>query len=225
MTRLYIGYATFKQIAQANSLPVFERAIAADTRRVWCGAFNVVYECDVRPADFADYSAAFPSATSVAMDDEGVANAIGLEPMPVIMQPTFENTGGVHPIWRGHLYTAANGATNIFDELVTTERELRGGWYEIIDAPNRGDYIEFAVVDKDDVLGMFTPLGLTVGQDILELKKYVRQQHVNPKAEGQRRELLANSTFVIISGLYLRTIYESTGGTDIDFEVVTLAYE
>ena len=143
-----------------------------------------------------------------------------------ISAPTFENTGGLHPQWKGHLYMATAGATNLFDELVVTEKQLRGGWYEMMDANAvLGDYIESAVVDKDDVLGLFSTYGLTVGVDVLELKKYVKTEYINPTTAGQRQVFLANSTFVITAGLYLRTIYESVGATGVQLKVTTLAYE
>lgn len=147
-------------------------------------------------------------------------NAAGLP----VTAPTFEDTGGIHPQWKGHKYTATAGATNIFDEVVTVEKQLRGGWYELLDDNAEiGDYIEFAVVDKDDVLGLFDALGLTVGEDVLELKKYVKTEYVNP-TKKDRQQFMANSTFVVLAGLYLRTIYESEGSTDVQFKVVTLAY-
>lgn len=142
-----------------------------------------------------------------------------------ISAPTFEDTGGLHPQWVGHLYTATAGATNIFDEEVTTEKQLRGGWYEIFNGDAvSGDYVELAVVDKNDVLGLFSTYGLTVGEDVLELKKYVKTEYVNPGLTS-RQVFIANSVFVITSGLFIRTIYESTGGADVTFKVVTLAYE
>jgi hypothetical protein len=150
-------------------------------------------------------------------------NALG---QPV-SAPTFEDTGGIHPQWKGHKYIATAGQTNIYDEVVTVEKQLRGGWYELLDATPKAvvnDYIEFAVVDKDDALGLFSSLGLTVGVDILELKKYVAKEYINPSLSG-RQVFMANSTFTIVAGLYLRTIYESTGADNVCFKVVTLAYE
>lgn len=144
-----------------------------------------------------------------------------------VLAPTFEDTGGIHPQWKGHKYTATAGQTNIFDEVVTVEKQLRGGWYELLDATAKAvpnDYIEFAVVDKDDVLGLFTTYGLEVGVDVLELKKYVKTEYVNPN-KSDRQVFLVGSTFVITAGLYLRTIYESTGADDVCFKVVTLAYQ
>ena len=88
-----------------------------------------------------------------------------------------------------------------------------------------GDYIEEAVVDKDDVLGYFGYYGYTVGVDVLELKKYVITEYVHPKMEGVRQEFQANSVFAVVAGLYTRTIFESTGETDLQIAVTPFGYE
>ena len=143
-----------------------------------------------------------------------------------ISAPSFESTGGLHPLWHGHLYDVTAGATNIFDNLVTTEKRLRGGWYTLMDGNAVvGDYIEESVVDKDDVLGYFSLYGYTVGVDVLELKKYVRTEYVHPKSEGMRQEFQANSVFTVVAGLYLRTLYESTGNVDLQLAVTPFGYE
>lgn len=142
-----------------------------------------------------------------------------------ISAPTFEDTTGLAPQWEGHKYTAIAGATNIFDEAVTTEKRLRGGWYELLcDDAVVGDYVEFSVVDLDDVLGLFALLGLTVGVDVLELRKYVRRDYVNP-ANRARQSFVGNSAFPVIIGLYLRSTYVSVGLADVVFKVNMLAYE
>lgn len=142
-----------------------------------------------------------------------------------VLAPTFEDTNGLHPQWKGHLYDCTAGAINIFDELVVVEKRLRGGWYELLDSNSViGDYIEEAVVDKDDVLGLFGLFGYTVGEDVLELKKYVETEFVNPLTAGQRQMFMARSVFEIVAGLYIRTIYSSIGTTDLKIKVTTYAY-
>lgn len=144
-----------------------------------------------------------------------------------VTAPTFEDTNTLQPEWKGYKYVATAGATSIYDEVVTTEKQLRGGWYELLDSPAKaivGDYVEFAVVDKDDVLGLFSTYGLTVGQDVLELQKYIKNEFVNP-ARNEREKFIVRSVWTITAGLFLRTIYESTGTEDVTFKVVTFAYE
>lgn len=138
--------------------------------------------------------------------------------------PTFEDTNDLQPQWEGYLYKATAGATSIFDEVVDVEKRIRGGWYEVFGGAVLGDYVEFSVVDKDDVLGYFTPLGLVVGQDVLELQKYVRKEYVNPGVGG-RNNFMANSVWPLIPGLYMRTTFVSTGDEDVDLKVVTFAYQ
>ena len=142
-----------------------------------------------------------------------------------VLAPTFEDTMGLYPEWSGHLYTATAGATSIFDEVVTVEKQLRGGWYELFDENAvEGDYLEFSVVDKDDVLGLFALYGLTVGEDVLELKKYVKTDYINV-LKRDRQVFMAKSTFVVTAGLYIRTTYESVGETDVTFKVVMHVFE
>lgn len=142
-----------------------------------------------------------------------------------VIAPTFEDTMGLYPEWAGHKYIATAGATNIFDEVVTTEKQLRGGWYELFDDNAViGDYLEFGVVDKDDVLGLFSLYGMTVGTHVLELAKYVKTEYINPTRKD-RQIFMANSTFVVMAGLYIRTIYESTGANNVQFKVVTHVFQ
>lgn len=142
-----------------------------------------------------------------------------------ITAPTFEDTVGLAPQWKTYLYTAIAGQTNIYDEVVTTEKRIRGGWYEIFDSNAvLNDYVEFSVIDKDDTLGLFTALGLEVGVDILELKKYVATEYVNPNL-NTRQEFVGKSTFLVVAGLYLRSLYESTGQNNVQFKVGTFTYE
>jgi hypothetical protein len=144
----------------------------------------------------------------------------------VIYSPTFEDILGMDMKWKGVLHQAQPGVMNCFDQLVTTELRLRGGWYELLnpDQTLKEDYLEFSVIDKDDVLGLFAQYGLTVGEDFLELKKYVVKEHVNKNANG-RNMFQARSAFRIMAGLYFRACYHSYGQTAIDFKTQFLVYE
>lgn len=156
---------------------------------------------------------------------EGLYNNEGNQ----IVAPTFEDDGGLMGVWKGFLYTATAGVLNLYDEVVTKELKLRGGWYELI-APQavpqaaEGDYIEFSIVDKDDILGMFGMLGLTVGVDVLELAKFVRKDYVNPY-ETSRQEFMSMGASAVMQGLYFRTAYQSTGATNVKFTIVLKYHE
>lgn len=142
-----------------------------------------------------------------------------------IVAPTFEETQGLTVVWKGSLYIATAGALNIFDEAVTTQIKVRGGWYELMDTNAVvGDYIEFSIIDKDDVLGLFTTYGLTVGVDVLELKKFIRKEYVNPNIY-MRQEFASDGASTVYAGLYIRIAYLSTGANDVQFKVMEKYHE
>lgn len=113
-----------------------------------------------------------------------------------------------HTAFKGFLYTVPKGTHAFFDELVTTQVYLQGGgWWAT--GVVLGDYIEFSVVDKDDVLGLFATYGLVVGVDVLELGKYVRSLYLTPG--DSRDEKRVSAPAAIMAGLYLRVTYHSVG--------------
>lgn len=161
-----------------------------------------------------------------ALDDEpeyAILAAPSGEPPTVA--PTAEDTRGVHPQWGGDLHVATAGATNFYDTEITVEKKIRGGWYELMcDTAVVGDYIEFSMIDKNDVLGFFAAYGYTVGEDILELKKYVRRSYVNPFSKNMK-VYEAKSWFTVCAGLFLRIAYVSTGTEDVTFESEIFLYD
>lgn len=157
-----------------------------------------------------------------SMGDDGPATEDGTP----IVSTSFSDSQGLDPKWEGQKYVATAGALSIFDLLITTEKKLRGGWYQLMkgSVPHADDYIEFGVYDKDDVLGLFATYGLTVGVDVLELKKYVIKDYTD--VEGLALQTFkSDSVFTIAAGLYLRSIYNSLGGTDVPFRIRMLTYE
>ena len=130
---------------------------------------------------------------------------------PIVTQSGYafipEHTG-----FKGFLYTVTAGTHSFFDEVLTTQVYLQGGSWWVKDAA-LGDYIEFAVVDKDDVLGAFALYGLTVGVDVLELGKFVKSLYLPPGDSSGEKRVQAPAS--LVAGLYLRFIYHSVGGTDV----------
>lgn len=146
-----------------------------------------------------------------------------------IYAPSFEWDGDLNGRWKGQRYVASAGVLNIFDELITSEVKLRGGWYELLDDPTipkatNQDYIEFSVVDKDDVLGLFSTYGLTVGEDVLEISKFVVKDYINPY-HNNREMFNVSSASTIVAGLYMRTYYYSNGAQDVTFKRIIHYYE
>jgi hypothetical protein len=110
-----------------------------------------------------------------------------------------------------NIYTAVPNATNNFDMLITAGdvgadslTQLTGGEYWTDGNVQSGDYVEFSVVDKDNVLGLFTTYGLTVGVDVLEVGKYVKKR---PIRANDHDKIQPNQATALMQGLYLRTVY------------------
>jgi len=228
MKVLNIPFSTWIQVAQNNALSTFHRLDGLNSAMAWCGSSELIYRTSVGALDFLAWSTAFPASTAVLGEDDAIAHIVGLNTTTIVTTtaPTFEDTRGIYPKWQGNLYTTIPGATNFFDEVVSTEKQLRGGWYEVVEGSVVvGDYIESSVVDKDNVLGLFGAYGLTPGVDVLELKKYVKKEYLNPVTASERQVFIAKSTFVVMAGLYIRTAYQSVGTTPIKLKVTTLTYE
>jgi hypothetical protein len=127
-------------------------------------------------------------------------------------------------VWKARKYNVTAGMENFFDVQITTEIRLIGGWYRILNYSdiNEDDYLEFSLVDKDDILGLFSYYGLTVGVDVLELFKFVRTDYIDPSP-------IAFNTFPcnypVNPGFYLRAGYKSNGTTDIKLVVRLLWFE
>jgi hypothetical protein len=169
------------------------------------------------------YSSDF-SANST--QEDYVQELISSEGAPVYA-PTFEDDLGLSANFAGSLYSCTAGQTNIFDKLVTTKIKIRGGWYEVFQDPTApvtvaGDYLEFSVVDKDDALGLFAMYGLTVGVDVLELGKFVKD-YINPYS-STRQEFVQAGASELLAGLYERTTVVSTGVTNFDIKVNTFGH-
>lgn len=98
-------------------------------------------------------------------------------------------------------------AQNVWDKVVGGNGiYLQGGSFWTRNATD-GDYGELAVVDKDDVLGLFQYYGLQPGE-VLELRKHVRTYYFPEGGFNERIEFETKS--FIPAGLYLREIYLST---------------
>jgi len=144
--------------------------------------------------------------------------------------PTFEDDQGLNGTWKGKRYVVEPGVLNIYDELVVKELKIRGGWYELMHLPadcpaTDEDYVEFSVVDKDDVTGLFALFGLEVGVDVIEFGKFPETDYVNKYAAATRQMFRVNGAKDIIPGLYLRTYYMSMGSEGLLVKRVVQVHE
>jgi len=124
----------------------------------------------------------------------------------------------------GDYFVASGMATTIHDFKVDSNLRISGAdWWTT--GQEWGDFGSFAVVDKDDVLGLFQIYGLEPGE-VLELKKYVVDVPL-PASEAcpyftQTMEVV-NPAF-ICSGLYLRCIVNNNHNDDMNVGAVYHVY-
>jgi hypothetical protein len=109
----------------------------------------------------------------------------------------------------GYSLTCEPASTTILDVEVTSQMLVQGGQFWIMDGVV-GDKAQFAVVDKNDVLGLHTQLGLPLGTPI-ELVRYVKNYAV-PTAALWREEIIMPTVAPVAPGLFLRAIYEAVAG-------------
>ena len=114
---------------------------------------------------------------------------------------------------------------NFFDIEVTQEKRICGGEYWIFPGDESNvhadDYVEFSIIDKNDVLGLFSIYGLTVGVDILELVKFVCTDYVKKgdSSNGYHSRLYEGikGTNLVTQGLFFRAAYDSNGTANLGF--------
>jgi len=114
-------------------------------------------------------------------------------------------------------FIAVAGELTAYDLLLDTDILLHGGWSWVGDTASWGDQVHMSVIDKDDVLGLFDLLGLTEGEDVLELSRYIVDIDVPPGGYGKEGHHIHTGTFAdLVEGLYLRVRYSSEGDSDVE---------
>lgn len=127
--------------------------------------------------------------------------------------------------WKRRKFTVTAGQVNFFDIEITTEKRIRAGTYVIKTAytlVHPDDYLEFSIIDKNDILGLFSLYGLIVGQDILELHKFVRTEYIDANRTGSFDAWCSTD---LVQGLFLRIAYNSFGTTNIELMIRILFHE
>ena len=159
--------------------------------------------------DKADFDANYLSGIQAVIKRDDWGNPI--------TAPTIESVMGLYPKKKMYSSAVSTPGINIFDNVVTTQRRIVGGEYWIDTNQTNNvhdlDNIEFSVVDKNDVLGLFPLYGLTVGSDILELCKFILTDYVKKgnASNGFHTQLYAGvkGTNLVYPGLFLRVTYDS----------------
>lgn len=151
-----------------------------------------------------------------------VANNIDPQGNPVIAISAFAYVQDKTK-FHGYRYVAPPNTVSIFDEQVTTQLYVQGG-KGVLTGAEDGDFVEFSIIDKDNVLGLFSTYGLTPGVDILELDKYVVAHYPPPGTSDIEHRVQAAGK--VYQGLYFRLAYHAiNAGSNRVIRVTYLWYE
>lgn len=151
----------------------------------------------------------------VVANHQGVApqvNRVDAQGNPVVTISTYSYTEQ-NTKFKSYRYQTTKGSITIFDEAVTKQLYIQGGNVIITDATD-GDMIEFSIVDKDDTLGLFANYGMTIGTDVLELRKFVETVYPLPNYVNHQ-QFTTSAAQKLAQGLYFRITYHSVA-TDSD---------
>jgi hypothetical protein len=175
------------------------------------------YNCELNSIDHADYILDFE--INYKNNCNNVIERKSVDGFQ-IFAPTLDDVQGLYPKKKMYKNLVTAGSINIFDNEVTSEKKICGGEYWIypddVDKIHDDDYVEFAVVDKNDVLGLFSTYGLSVANgDVLELVKFVETDYIikGDKAGGYHSRLYEGikGTNTVYAGLFFRCIVHSHG--------------
>lgn len=143
----------------------------------------------------------------VPVDDKGA----------LVVAPTFLFASAQARL-QGYALSCAPGATVVLDIEVTTQLLVQGGAFWMVNTVF-GDLAHFAVVDKNDVLGLHTANNLPLGTPI-ELVRYVKDYRP-PTVALWDDDIIMPTVAPVAPGLFLRMIYEAVGsGAQRDMSVL-----
>ena len=125
-----------------------------------------------------------------------------------VVAPTFLFTSDQARL-EGYELSCEPDSVSILDIEVTSQMLVQGGQFWV-EAGQRGDLAHFGVVDKHDIVGLHTQLGLPDGTPI-ELVRYVKNYRV-PTSTLWREEIIMPTVAPVAAGLFLRCTYEAVAG-------------
>ena len=193
------------------------------TYELWFNDGTVQYYCMLDK--IIDYYECVDFETKYKTDCNKNVEILTSETNMPIFSPSLEDVQGLYPKKKMYKNTVVAGQLNFFDVVVETEKRICGGEYWISSTGatkvHDDDYIEFSIIDKNDVLGLFATYGLQVGVDVLELCKFVITDYVKKgdPASGYHSQLFEGikGTNKVIPGLFYRAAYDSHGAENVVF--------
>jgi len=157
----------------------------------------------------------FEFRDSLPLDQKALVDAIVVNhdgtPLPaenvdehgnLIFAPTFLHTSEQARL-KGLSMSGTADSVVIADYEVTNEMLVQGGQFWVMGSQD-GDTASFAVIDKNDILGLHTQLGHPIGTPI-ELVKYVDNYPLPPVGNAVfKDEIIMPTVAPVATGLFLR---------------------
>lgn len=221
MDRISLSYSDFKTLASSKILPIQYLQQELDSGRTYdLFVFDgpMKYEASISTSgDVSDFETNYKAGANQPLaefpkDDNGSVRV-----------STYFPALGMVPTFQGFQFECSGDSTTFYDIELGTAWRIWGGcaWLSELTAANSGDYIECSIIDKNDVLGYFAYYGLTVGVNVLELKKYVKHEYALKFLDAPHTEVefVAPGVMgdVIYPGLFIRIAYTNTSPSNIRF--------
>lgn len=216
-----LTYNQFKDICSAKNIRIQYRDLSTASRvAYYIFAYDgpLIYETKIdETADIEDFEENYKQTSNQNIE---ARNEFG----SIIVSPSFEDVMGLYPKKKMTRHHIVAGEINFLDEEITTERRINGGefWIDLDDTGkvHKDDYVDFSIIDKNDVLGLFSTYGLTVGVDILELVKFVKGDIIKKGSvlNGYHSQLYEGikGTNIVYTGIFQRIMVESYGTENYD---------
>jgi hypothetical protein len=118
---------------------------------------------------------------------------------------------GYIPVFWGYKFRPIVGETFFYDIHIPSALRIWGGkaFVRGLKDGDDGDYLEFSIVDKDDVLGLFGVYGIQPPQ-VLQIKKFVRTMWIRRQSGPDHVIDLVPPPLMgdpLYPGLYMRVAY------------------
>lgn len=224
MQILNIVYTNFKTVKINYNLQIYYMDNKNGTYIGYMSNQNFLYKSSIlSESDIENFETNYKSS---AIEIESEDDVIALSVIPPkynqegsqLVTASLSGIQGItdKPQWYTRKHTALANSTNFFDIEITDEIYLIAGEYYVWDTQyvDKSSYLEFSLIDKNDKLGYFQLLGLTVGVDIFEIHKFLKYKYLYNCPE---HDFSANGiSWLIIEGLYMRITVVNTTNNDID---------
>jgi hypothetical protein len=229
MKELFISHNAWKEVYESNNWVGYFVELD-EGYEVLTGHKDLIFRSVVSSDNISDFKFNVKSLLVKASSiNDAIALLIGLTTQALKVTPSGAMLSApthmtVSEAWRMHGYKFNMPASglSIHDIEITTQVLVQGGTFWV-DVEGEDDYAEFSVVDKNNVLGLFSLFGLTPGEDVLELKKFITKMYMHKGFNN--KSIMASVVTPVVSGLFLRNYYYNSSSSPVKVGMSYVWYE